>query len=150
MAALSATGEIEPVIGIDLGTTYSCVAVWNEALGRVDVLANSVGARTTPSFVAFTSAGRIVGQPAKDQAAMNPANTLYDVKRIIGRGWDDEVVQKEAKSFPFKASPLPPLLQNNVRALRVYESQRFFRQHAHGRAADEKGMRLIFLCVRTR
>ncbi len=102
MAALSATGEIEPVIGIDLGTTFSCVAVWNEALGRVDVLPNSVGSRTTPSFVAFTNAGRVVGQPAKDQAAMNPSNTLYDVKRIIGRGWDDDVVQKEIKTFPFK------------------------------------------------
>jgi L1 cell adhesion molecule like protein len=57
--------------------------------------------RTTPSFVAFTGSGRVVGQPAKDQAAMNPKNTLYDVKRIIGRGMDDEVVLKEKKNFPF-------------------------------------------------
>ena len=66
------------------------------------VLANSVGARTTPSFVAFTPAGRVVGQPAKDQAAMNPANTLYDIKRIIGRPWDDAVVREEVKRFPFR------------------------------------------------
>lgn len=92
MAALSATNEIEPVIGIDLGTTFSCVACWDDALGRVEVIPNSLGARTTPSFVAFTNEGRVVGQPAKDQAAMNPSNTLYDVKRIIGRAWDDEVI----------------------------------------------------------
>jgi molecular chaperone DnaK (HSP70) len=91
MASLSAAADIEPVIGIDLGTTYSCVACWDDALGRVEVIPNSIGARTTPSFVAFTSEGRVVGQPAKDQAAMNPTNTLYDIKRIIGRGWDDEV-----------------------------------------------------------
>uniref|UniRef100_A0A7S2FFP8 Heat shock protein 70 n=1 Tax=Octactis speculum TaxID=3111310 RepID=A0A7S2FFP8_9STRA len=59
------------------------------------------GFRTTPSFVAFTSKGRVVGQPAKDQAAMNVRNTVYDVKRIIGRGWDDDVLQKEKKAFPF-------------------------------------------------
>ena len=88
----------EPVIGIDLGTTYSCVAVWDDATGSVKVLPNSQGARTTPSYVAFNAQGRVVGQPAKDQAAMNSDNTLYDVKRIIGRPWDDEVVQKEAKN----------------------------------------------------
>ena len=93
---------VEPVIGIDLGTTYSCVAVWDDATGSVKVLPNSQGARTTPSYVAFNAQGRVVGQPAKDQAAMNSDNTLYDVKRIIGRPWDDEVVQKEAKNFPFK------------------------------------------------
>ena len=93
---------VEPVIGIDLGTTYSCVAVWDNATGSVKVLPNSQGARTTPSYVAFNAQGRVVGQPAKDQAAMNSDNTLYDVKRIIGRPWDDEVVQKEAKNFPFK------------------------------------------------
>eukprot|EP01083_Nonionella_stella_P120891 362760_1 len=114
MAALSNTDEIEPVIGIDLGTTFSCVACWDEKAGRVEVIPNSVGARTTPSFVAFTNQGRVVGQPAKDQAAMNPANTLYDVKRIIGRGWDDEVVEKETKSFPFKlinGGELRPMIQ---------------------------------------
>mmetsp|Transcript_51536 Transcript_51536/g.117288 ORF Transcript_51536/g.117288 Transcript_51536/m.117288 type:complete len:326 (-) Transcript_51536:116-1093(-) len=102
MAALSADRMPEPVIGIDLGTTYSCVAVWNDSTGKVDVLSNAQGKRTTPSFVSFNSQGRVVGQPAKDQCAMNPTNTLYDVKRIIGRGMDDEVVVKEAKNFPFK------------------------------------------------
>lgn len=114
MSALSASDEIDPVIGIDLGTTFSCVACWDDKLGRVEVIPNSIGARTTPSFVAFTSQGRVVGQPAKDQAAMNPSNTLYDVKRVIGRGWDDEVVEKEAKSFPFKlvnGGDMRPMIQ---------------------------------------
>jgi len=99
---MAAFDNIEPVIGIDLGTTFSCVACWDDKAGRVEVIPNGIGARTTPSFVAFTTQGRVVGQPAKDQAAMNPVNTLYDVKRIIGRAWDDEVVEKEMKSFPFR------------------------------------------------
>lgn len=91
-----AKGKLETVIGIDLGTTFSCVAVWDEAAGRPMVLTNSTGAKTMPSYVSFTDQARVVGQPAKSQAASNPANTVYDVKRIIGRSWNDQVrVQAE-------------------------------------------------------
>lgn len=83
--------ELETVIGIDLGTTFSCVAVWDEAAGRPVVLTNSTGSKTMPSYVSFTDQARVVGQPAKSQAASNPANTVYDVKRIIGRSWNDQV-----------------------------------------------------------
>lgn len=83
--------ELETVIGIDLGTTFSCVAVWDEAAGRPVVLTNSTGSKTMPSYVSFTEQARVVGQPAKSQAASNPANTVYDVKRIIGRSWNDQV-----------------------------------------------------------
>lgn len=93
---------LETVIGIDLGTTFSCVAVWDEVEGRPVVLTNSSGAKTMPSYVSFTDQARVVGQPAKSQAASNPANTVYDVKRIIGRSWNDQVVRDDAKSFPFR------------------------------------------------
>ncbi|CAM9544327.1 unnamed protein product [Pylaiella littoralis] len=93
---------LETVIGIDLGTTFSCVAVWDEAAGRPIVLTNSTGSKTMPSYVSFTDQARVVGQPAKSQAASNPANTVYDVKRIIGRSWNDQVVRDDAKSFPFR------------------------------------------------
>jgi molecular chaperone DnaK len=89
------------VIGIDLGTTNSCVAVMEGKDSKV--IENSEGARTTPSMVAFTKDGeRIVGQPAKRQAVTNPDNTLYAVKRLIGRRFDDAEVQKMAKTAPFK------------------------------------------------
>lgn len=86
----------ETVIGIDLGTTFSCVAVWDEAEGRPVVLTNASGAKTMPSYVSFTEQARVVGQPAKSQAASNPANTVYDVKRIIGRSWNDQVCKGNA------------------------------------------------------
>jgi molecular chaperone DnaK len=89
------------VIGIDLGTTNSCVAVMDGKESRV--IENSEGARTTPSMVAFTKDGeRLVGQPAKRQAVTNPDNTLYAVKRLIGRRFDDAEVQKMIKTAPFK------------------------------------------------
>lgn len=88
-------------IGIDLGTTYSCVAVWKN--GRVEICPNEQGNRITPSQVAWTSDGqRLVGDAAKNQAASNPANTVFDVKRLIGRKFGDSSVQKDAKLFPFK------------------------------------------------
>lgn len=86
----------ETVIGIDLGTTFSCVAVWDEAEGRPVVLTNASGAKTMPSYVSFTEQARVVGQPAKSQAASNPANTVYDVKRFIGRSWNDQVCKGNA------------------------------------------------------
>jgi len=93
--------EDGPVIGIDLGTTYSCVAVFDEESKNVKVLANSVGDKTTPSWVAFTDDGRVVGQPAKAQASMNASNTIYDVKRFIGRSLEDPVTREESRRFPF-------------------------------------------------
>jgi len=86
--------------GIDLGTTYSCVGIW--ASGRVDIVANETGQRTTPSYVAFTDSERLVGDSAKNQAAMNPVNTVFDAKRLIGRKFTDPIVQADMKLWPFK------------------------------------------------
>ena len=93
--------EEGPIIGIDLGTTYSCVAVYDNETQSVKVLPNSVGEKTTPSWVAFTQSGRVVGQPAKQQASMNAANTIYDVKRFIGRSLEDPVTREESRRFPY-------------------------------------------------
>jgi molecular chaperone DnaK len=89
------------VIGIDLGTTNSCVAIMEG--GKPRVIENSEGDRTTPSIVAFTKDGEVlVGQPAKRQAVTNPQNTLFAIKRLIGRKFDDEVVQRDIKMVPYK------------------------------------------------
>jgi heat shock protein 1/8 len=93
--------EEGPIIGIDLGTTYSCVAVYDNETQKVVVLPNSIGEKTTPSWVAFTANGRVVGQPAKQQASMNATNTIYDIKRIIGRSLEDPVTREESRRFPF-------------------------------------------------
>ena len=98
MASFDDEGHI---IGIDIGTTYSCVAVFDSETQKVRVLPNNIGELTTPSWVAFTSTGRVVGQPAKSQASNNAANTVYDVKRIIGRSLDDPVTREEARRFPY-------------------------------------------------
>jgi L1 cell adhesion molecule like protein len=87
-------------IGIDLGTTYSCVGIFRH--NRVDIIANDMGNRTTPSYVAFTDDERLVGDSAKNQAAMNPTNTVFDAKRMIGRKFSDAVVQKDMQHWPFK------------------------------------------------
>jgi len=89
------------VIGIDLGTTNSCVAIMEG--GKPRVIENSEGDRTTPSVIAFTKDGEVlVGQPAKRQAVTNPHNTLFAIKRLIGRKFDDEIVQRDIKMVPYK------------------------------------------------
>ncbi|QHO09814.1 hypothetical protein HN51_068155 [Arachis hypogaea] len=89
-------------IGIDLGTTYSCVAAWEEQNGRAEIIVNDQGNRTTPSFVAFTDSQRLIGDAAKNQAAANPSNTIFDAKRLIGRKYKDPAIYNDLKLWPFK------------------------------------------------
>ena len=98
-------------IGIDLGTTYSCVAWWKD--NRCEIIANDQGNRTTPSYVSFTDTERLIGDGAKNQASMNPENTIYDAKRLIGRKFEDTTVQADIKTFPFcvKANGEKPVIE---------------------------------------
>ncbi|KAH7624528.1 hypothetical protein Ndes2526B_g00732 [Nannochloris sp. 'desiccata'] len=89
-----------PAVGIDLGTTYSCVGIWQG--DRVEIIPNEQGNRTTPSYVAFTDSERLIGDAAKNQVAMNPTNTVFDAKRLIGRKFSDPALQHDISHWPFK------------------------------------------------
>lgn len=89
-----------PVIGIDLGTTYSCVGIYKN--GHVEIITNEMGNRITPSVVSFSDEERLIGEAAKNQAALNPSNTVYDVKRLIGRKYLDKTVQSDKNYLPYE------------------------------------------------
>jgi len=110
-------------VGIDLGTTYSCVGVWKNE--TVEIVANDMGERTTPSYVSFSDSERLIGQAAKNQSARNPVNTVFDAKRLIGRKFNDQVVQTDIKLWPFKVeqgSGGRPVIRVNFKG----ESRTFF------------------------
>ena len=86
-----------PIIGIDLGTTYSCVGIYRD--GRVDIVPNDQGNRITPSYVAWENDERLIGDAAKNQATINPSETVFDVKRLIGRNFQDPTVQSDMKMW---------------------------------------------------
>ncbi|XP_071532857.1 heat shock-related 70 kDa protein 2-like isoform X2 [Panulirus ornatus] len=107
-------------VGIDLGTTYSCVGVFQH--GKVDIIANDQGNRTTPSYVAFTDTQRLIGDAAKNQVAVNPTNTVFDAKRLIGRKYEDSSIHADIKLWPFKVinDSTKPKIQVEYKGEMVY------------------------------
>ena len=95
--------QTDIAVGMDIGTTHSCVGVWRN--GKCEIIASDTGSRTTPSYVAFTDTERLIGESARNQAATNPKNTVYDAKRLIGRDFNDPHVQADMKLWPFKVLP---------------------------------------------
>ena len=123
-----------PCIGIDLGTTYSCVACWRN--DRVDVCPNEQGNRITPSYTGFCKDGtRLVGDSAKNQAAQNPSGTIFDVKRLIGRKFNDASVQKDKTMFPFGLKPDKdgkPLIQLEGELAKIHTKNTFAPEEISG------------------
>ena len=113
-----------PAIGIDLGTTYSCVGVWQN--GKVDIIPNDMGERTTPSYVAFTDTERLVGDAAKNQITRNPTNTVFDAKRLIGRKYEDREVQGDIKLWPFKVVKDPKSDRPQIQIIYQKQEKKFF------------------------
>ena len=113
-----------PAIGIDLGTTYSCVGVWQN--GKVDIIPNDMGERTTPSYVAFTDTERLVGDAAKNQITRNPTNTVFDAKRLIGRKYEDREVQEDIKLWPFKVVKDPKSDRPQIQITYQKQEKKFF------------------------
>jgi L1 cell adhesion molecule like protein len=97
--------RICPALGLDLGTTYSVIAFWEN--DRVEIIPTDSGNRTLPSYVAFTDTERLIGDGAKNQAAQNPKNTVFDAKRLIGRRFDDPIIQSDIKHWPFSVTAGP-------------------------------------------
>lgn len=116
------------MIGIDLGTTYSCVGYYNEN-GNVEIIPNEQGNRITPSMVGFTEDGeRLIGDAAKNQATLNPFNTVFDSKRLIGRQFSDATVQKDRTIWPFSVinkdgKPFVSVKPNATDAAKIYSAE---------------------------
>ena len=113
-----------PAIGIDLGTTNSCVGVFQN--GKVDIIPNDIGEKTTPSYIAFTDLERLIGDEAKNQITRNPTNTVFDAKRLIGRKFEDREVQEDIKLWPFKVVKDPKSDRPQVQITYQKQEKKFF------------------------
>ena len=118
------TEEENLSIGIDLGTTYSCVAIWRN--NKIDIIPNDIGGRTTPSVVSFSNKDRLIGEAAKNQITKNYANTVYDAKRLIGRLYDDKIVQEDIKHWPFKVVKNPSNGKPQICVKFLNEEKKFY------------------------